>query len=277
MNVLAIVLIIFIFSIVLIYFHDNFPIIEGAKSKKSKKFGIKKVLKKTGIKKVLKKTGIKKVFKKPKPKPKPKKKNRMKLKPAGSADYSDNIVKPYEGNNYNTIKSDVLEYDKALNGINSSKLVSAAPLGKLYFYNTGVKCNSNGKQVDRYSVIDAREGILKPDGSVDKSIFSSAVADFNRSTLFKDKPNYSETIADKCIPITLEPVDVYGRKQKEQTHHVAVLDIQNYNNTQLGMESFVSSNLVVPSFERMDLGQKTFIWSTALLGLYLFHKGIYPL
>jgi hypothetical protein len=273
MNVLAIVLIIFIFTFMLIYFHDNFPIIEGARSKKKKKFGIKKA-----FKKVLKKTGIKKVFKKPKPKRKPRpKKNRMQLKPAASADYSDNIVNPYEGNNYNTLKSDVLEYNKALNGISSSKLVSAAPLGKLYFYNTGVKCNSNGKQVDRYSVIDAREGILKPDGSVDKSIFSSAVADFNRSTLFKDKPNYSETIADKCIPITIEPVDVYGRKQPEQTQHVAVLDIQNYNNIQLGKEPFVSGGLVIPDFKRMDLGQKTFIWSTALLGLYLFHKGIYPL
>ena len=42
MNVLAVVLIIFIFTFMLIYFHDNFPIIEGARSKKKKKIWNKK-------------------------------------------------------------------------------------------------------------------------------------------------------------------------------------------------------------------------------------------
>jgi len=277
--------------IIFFYIINNSPIIEGAgkKKKKPKKnnlFG-KKNTKLLGKK-------IKKKFAKKKRKPKKKTKPfRMNLKPAASADYSDNIVPPYSGNDYDLIKNDVLEYGKALNGDKSSKLVSGAPLGKLYFYNTGVKCNSNGKQVDRYSIIDSRQGVFSNNimdfssntpnivnsttSLVDKSMFASAIADFNRSTIFKDKPNYSETLADKCIPVTLEPVDVYGRQQASQTYNVSVFDINNFNNMQ-GIEKFETIHkrmLVLPDLKKMNVGQQFFIGSTAFLGLYLFYEALY--
>ena len=287
----------FIFIVIFIIFFyiiNNLPIIEGKRGKKNKNIFKSKKFKKM----------IAKKKRKPKKKSKPKKKRKpkpfkMELKPAASADYSDNIVPPYSGNEYNKIKNDVLEYDKALSGDKSSKLVSGAPLGKLYFYNTGVKCNYGGKQVDRYSIIDSRQGVFSNNimdfssnstnvvnsktSTLDKSMFASAIADFNRSTIFKDKPNYRKTLADKCIPVTLEPVDVYGQKQAAQTHHVSVFDVKHFNKMQ-GIEKFETLDkiqtmdkriLVLPDLKKMNVGQQFFIGSTAFLGLYLFYEALY--
>jgi hypothetical protein len=226
-----------------------------------------KLYKKAG--KLYKKTGINKYLAPKKKKKKPKRV--FNLKPVASADYSDNIIAPYTGDNYGSIRKDVLEYGKALEGKASEKLVSPAPLGKQYFFDTGIKCADmdTGKLVDRYSIIDSRVGQINEDGAVDNSIFASAIADFNQSTIFKKKPTLKQTLEDKCVKITIEPVDVYGKKLKPETRHVALLDVKRYNDMQGGSsdEGFATLDM-----EKMDLGQQAFIYSASALGLYLFLK-----
>lgn len=257
-------------------------IIEGAKSKFKTKFKFKDLGKKTFYtnaakqiqkSKIYKASGInkflvpsKKAKKKAIPKP------TFNLKPVESADYSDNILPPYTGDDFASIRKDITEYASALDGKSSKKLVSPAPIGKQYFFNTGVKCAdmTSGQLVDRYSIIDSRVGVKNDDGTIDNSIFASAVADFNQSTIFKKQANYAETLADKCVQITIEPVDVYGKMLKPETRHVSVIDIQKFEDTQLGpKEGFATFEI-----EKMNAGQQAFIYSASVLGLYLLFKAM---
>jgi hypothetical protein len=273
-------LIIFLILICVIFFvYDYSPSnIEGLTSKQKFKKGVNKTWNNIKKSKLYKATGVNKYVnylnpakKKSKPKPPP---PMMILKPASSADYSDNIISPYVGDDFESMKNDVSDYDNALNGKESKKLVSPAPIGKQYFYNTGTQCTDQKSRqlVDRYSLIDSREGVLNDDGSIDKSMFASANADLNRSTIFKEKPDYEQTLADECIPITIEPVNVYGQKSTKETHNVSVFDLNNFNKTQLGGD--VSQGFTTLNMERMDYGQKTFIYSTSILGLYLLFKAL---
>jgi hypothetical protein len=227
-----------------------------------------KIYKATGVDKYLRLNGNKKSKSKPKPKV------NMVLKPAASADYSDNILPPYTGDDFNSIKTDLNEYKNVLDGKSSKLFVSGAPIGKRYFYNTGVKCTSitDGKLVDRYSVIDAREGVKNDDGTVDTSLFASAIADLNRSTIFKEKPDYDETLKDKCKQVTIKPIDVYGKEMGEQTQYVSVFDFNNFNNIQLGDKTEAFKPAM--NLENMDAGQKAFIYSLSVLGLYFVFKAL---
>lgn len=185
------------------YWYKGNTTIEGLKKKKLsnpfKKLG--KTIQKKVINPVQKK--VKNVFK-PKPKPKPK----MKIPvPVPFASYADNVM-PLNENN---IEKDMAEYQKALDGKLSAKIVSKIPLGSLYFQPTGTKCNYKGKLVDRYTVVDSR---------ADTDLFNSADADFNKSVAPFNILDYKDTLKNKCKPLTITPVDVYGREQKKQTRYV---------------------------------------------------------
>lgn len=250
-------------------------ILEGAKFKLSdlgKKKFYKKAAKTIQKSKIYKATGVNK-FLAPKKKKKNKPRKKFNLKPAALANYYDNILPPYTGDNFESIRQDVKEYANALDGKTSKKFVSPAPLGKQYFFNTGVKCADmeTGQLVNRYSIIDSRDGLKNEDGTVDNSIFASAVADFNKSTIFKKNPNYKQTLEDKCVKITIEPVDVYGKKLKPETRHVSLIDVQKSDDMQLGpkVEGFATLDM-----ERMDFGQQAFIYSASALGLYLLFRAM---
>ncbi len=128
------------------------------------------------------------------------------------------------------------------------------------------------RTVDRYSVIDAREGVKNDDGTVDTSLFASAIADLNRSTIFKEKPDYDETLKDKCKQVTIKPIDVYGKEMGEQTQYVSVFDFNNFNNIQLGDKTEAFKPAM--NLENMDAGQKAFIYSLSVLGLYFVFKAL---
>ena len=273
MNMQIIVLLFVIILISLLFSSSKEGLTKWEKKfRKNAKKDFNKVKKVVRNSKIYKATGVDK-FLKPdkKKKSKPKPKVNMVLKPAASADYSDNIMPPYTGDNFKSIQTDLNEYNNALSGKSSKMFVSPAPVGKRYFYNTGVKCTSttDGTLVDRYSVIDAREGVKNDDGTVDNSMFASAIADLNRSTIFQEKPDYSQTLKDKCKKVTIKPIDVYGKELGEQTQYVSVFDFNNFNNIQLGNEAFTTMNL-----ENMDAGQKAFIYSLSVLGLYFVFKAL---
>ena len=275
-------ILVLILILISVIFIGGDTIIEGARSKSNTKFKMNDLGKKSFYKnaakqikksKIYKASGINKFFT---PAKKAKKKAipipTFNLKPVESADYSDNILPPYPGDNFASIREDITQYANALDGKSSKKLVSPAPIGKQYFFNTGVKCAdmTTGQLVDRYSIIDSRVGVKNDDGTIDNSIFASAVADFNQSTIFKKHANYAETLADKCVQITIEPVDVYGKKLKPETRHVSVIDIQKFDDTQLGpKEGFATFEI-----EKMNAGQQAFIYSASILGLYLLFKAL---
>ena len=274
MNMQIIVLLFVIILISLLFSSSKEGLTKWEKKfRKNAKKDFNKAKKVVRNSKIYKATGVDK-FLKPnkKKKSKPKPKVNMVLKPAASADYSDNIMPPYTGDNFKSIQTDLNEYNNALSGKSSKMFVSPAPVGKRYFYNTGVKCTSttDGTLVDRYSVIDAREGVKNDDGTVDNSMFASAIADLNRSTIFQEKPDYSQTLKDKCKKVTIKPIDVYGKELGEQTQYVSVFDFNNFNNTQLGNEAFTTTM----NLENMDAGQKAFIYSLSVLGLYFVFKAL---
>jgi hypothetical protein len=249
-----------------ILFKDYIAVTEGLTA-------FEKAMKKVKKSKIYKASGINKYLAPKKNKKKKKKSPVFDLKPAASADYSDNILPPYTGDNFELIKKDLVEYDKALDGKESTKVVSPAPIGRQYFYNTGVKCTDleTGDLVDRYSIVDSRTGTKnEEDGSIDKSIFASAIADLNQSTVFKEKPDYKQTMKDACIPITIQPINVYGKSLTPETHHVSLFDIGTYDKTQ----NTAPSKEGFTTLERMDFGQKTFVYSVSILGLYLFFRAL---
>ena len=129
------------------------------------------------------------------------------------------------------------DYNNALNGNKTSiyKSKVTAPLGKNYFYNTGIKCGKN----NRYIFAEH-----KP--SDKKSIYDSASFSLNQ---IADELNTSSTY--KCVKKKKTTVGVNGKK-KAKRHYV---------------EPFVN-------LQDMNAGQQFFIGSFAVLGLYLFYKAI---
>lgn len=185
---------------------------EGLKTKKAKnpfkKLGqdIKKKIINPVQKKIM--NPIKKMVSKKKPEVK-----KMVLPvPVAFASYADNVLSPYDGQEFASIQKDIGEYQKALDGKPSEKIVSKNPLGALYFASTGTKCNApDGKLVDRYTVVDSR---------ANTDLFNSADADFNKSFTPLTELDYKSTLANKCRPHTITPIDVYGRQLAKQTRYV---------------------------------------------------------
>ncbi len=180
---------------------------EPLKNKKNPSNPFKK-LGKTIQKKVI--NPVKKLVSKPKPKPKAK--PYILPVPVEFASYADNVINPSNDDNDENIRKDNVEYQKALDGKPSDKIVSKNPLGSLYFQSTGTKCNtSEGKLVDRYIVVDS---LAQGD------LLNSADADFNKSVAPFNILDYKTTLANKCSPVTITPVDVYGRQMAKQTRYV---------------------------------------------------------
>jgi hypothetical protein len=153
-------------------------------------------------------------------------------------DYSSLVKKT----NFNRVKkkkvmSKIDNYNNALNGYKTNVYKSkvTAPLGKRYFYNTGIKCGKN----NRYIFANH-----KPSGI--KSIYDSALFSINQ---IKDKFNTSTTY--KCKKKKFTTIGVNGKK-KAKRHYV---------------EPFVN-------LQEMNVGQQFFIGLIAVLGLYLFYKAI---
>jgi len=177
-------------------------------------------------------------------------------------DYSKYVKTP-EGDEYNQI----IEYQKALNGNNSSALEVSAPLGMRYFYNSGLKCDDSNN--DRYLFVNSKletqtdytvlENCDANCSTLDSacksclpknSIYYSASNDMDQIS-----QNISETGQNSCKEMRKETIDENGNKKFE---------------TRYGKETFVA-----PRLDKMDTGQRFFIGSFAVLGLFLFYKACY--
>jgi hypothetical protein len=177
-------------------------------------------------------------------------------------DYSKYVKTP-EGDEYNQI----IEYQKALNGNNSSVLEVSAPLGMRYFYNSGSICDDSKNE--EYLFVNA-----KPENQTDYTVLEDC--DANCSTLdsnckrclpknsiyssaLYNLDQISQTINEnnpkKCKEMRKETIDENGNKKFE---------------TRYGKETFVA-----PRLDKMDTGQRFFIGSFAVIGLFLFYKACY--
>ena len=146
----------------------------------------------------------------------------------------------------------IANYQKAFDGDSTTTLLYdpltktkvSPPLGMSYFYKTDINC-SNYPDQSRYTFVDAKT-------SSQKTILSAATADINNiKPIIQEDP-----ISTICVKKTYTTIGTDG-KRKSETQYI-------------GKETFV-----VPSLEKMNVGQQLFIGSFAVLGLFLFYKAFH--
>jgi hypothetical protein len=218
----------------------------------------------------------------------------------------------FDGNTIPNNMSKIDEYKKALNGESSTILKTAKPsLGKIYFQSTGEPCkkdlyrfkkyitsmkkltvsptvsfkdtslpfstyknylNTKDGNPTRYNFIDAYK--------IEGSIYDSAASDL-AATL---DPNVEAAKVEQnmCVPVTLQVMEADGLR-KYETQFITVADVDkispklymtdtNRNPVKPVVEGFVDINAV---YEKMDAGQKVFVGSLGVLGLYFLFKLMY--
>jgi hypothetical protein len=208
--------------------------------------------------------------------------------------------------------ADIAEYNKALQGERSTVLKTANPsLGKIYFQSTGEPCNKNTDQFKKYIADMSNSRVpwwisqndtslpfstyknyftnsVKPTRysvsdayNFGYSIYDSANADLSKIT----DPNVeaSKPEQNSCVPVTLQVMDTNGFRKLE-TQFVTVADLEKipYSRYLGGInpvkdkppvnEGFADINAV---YAKMDAGQKVFVGSLGVLGLYFLFKLMY--
>jgi len=207
-----------------------------------------------------------------------KKKKNKKSKPKSSMlptksqyiqpDYSSLIVGP-KAADFASISKEVNEYDKALAGKLSSKVLSVLPpFGRIYFQNTGETCSGpNGRKYPQHTVVDAHRAKM--------SIFDSANRDFNNAQTI-NMPSKQEIRADKCVPVTIKTIDSGGKAGKD-TKYVAVYEAKNIS-PDIKMRKTKKEtmmNLMDSGEVDLDAGQQIFVGSVTVLGLYMLFRMLY--
>lgn len=184
------------------------------------------------------------------------------------ADYSSLIIGP-KATDYASINNEVNEYEKALAGNPSTKVLSALPpFGRIYFQYTGETCTGpNGRKYPQHTVVDAHRSKM--------SIFDSANRDFNNAQTI-NMPSRKVISADRCVPVTIKTIDSGGKAGKD-TKYVAVYeaknispDIKMHKNKKETMMNLMDSGEV-----DLDAGQQLFVGSVTVLGLYMLFRMLY--
>jgi polygalacturonase len=202
----------------------------------------------------------------PKKKPKkkaPKKKPVVTILPTNNIvfkkNYSDLIVGP-RGVDFASIRNEINEYEKALDGKPSTVVLTATPpFGNVYFHPTGEKCiyDKTGETVQRFTVIDAYKK--------DITLIQSAERDFNNVGKITG-------LSRKCVPVTIKTMNAEGKSGKE-TQFVSITESKNISPDIRMKESM--DNMKTDLENELDGGQQIFIGSAVVLGLYLFYKVLY--
>jgi hypothetical protein len=219
----------------------------------------------------------------------------------------------FDGNTIPNNMSKIDEYKKALNGESSTILKTAKPsLGKIYFQSTGEPCN---KDVDRFKkyIANMKNLTVSPTTQVTLkdtslpfstyanyfntdstptrynfidayksggSIYDSAAADLSKTP----DPNVEAAKVEQnsCVPVTLQVMEADGSR-KYETQFITVADVDKIspelymtdtdgNPVKPVVEGFSDINVV---YEKMDAGQKVFVGSLGVLGLYFLFKLMY--
>jgi hypothetical protein len=181
------------------------------------------------------------------------------VSPVLQKNYSDLIMGP-RGTDFASIRNEINEYEKALDGKPSTVVLTATPpFGQIYFHPTGEKCidTETGKTVPRFIVVDAhKKGI---------TLAESAERDFNNVGKVTGR-------SVKCVPVTIKTINSEGKAGKE-TQFVSISDSKKISPDIRMKESM--DNMKADLENELDGGQQIFIGSAVVLGLYLFFKVLY--
>jgi hypothetical protein len=187
------------------------------------------------------------------------------------SNYSSLIVPPqYSETNVN----------QNIYAIDQQRKVLDTPMGRIYTYDTGSMCNDikSGLSVPRHTIIN----VNKSNGG--KGILDSAYADFNTA---KTNP-YIETdrkFADKCMAVDINVVDIKGVKTVDKQKFISLAEFER-----TPQDQFVGKPIIPKEFEgfsspdrvtadnfmtHMEAGQRFFMGTVAVMGLYMFHQLLY--
>jgi len=182
----------------------------------------------------------------------------------------------YSATNVNQNIYNIDQQRKILNGENSTVL--PPPIGRIYTHDTGSMCNDikSGLSVPRHTIINVK----KTKGG--NGILDSAYADFDTA---KTDP-YIETdrkFADKCMAVDINVVDIKGQKSVDKQKFISLAEFER-----TPQDRFVGKPTIPREFEgftdrvtadnfmtHMDAGQRFFMGTVAIMGLYMFHQLLY--
>ena len=188
---------------------------------------------------------------------------------------------------------DIGEYQKILNGENSRRMPDIThPVGRVYVTETGAMCNDikTGQSVPRQTIINVK---MEKDTSGKNGIFDSAYSDFNNagsSNIFNDA---NRKFSDKCMSVDVNEIDKTGKKTVVKTKFLSLAEIERSPSSLFSgvvptipkefKEPFLMPGLVededrvtVGNFmKHMDGGQRFFVGTLAVMGLYMYHQLLY--
>jgi len=162
--------------------------------------------------------------------------------------------------------------------IDKQRKLLDVPMGRIYTHDTGSFCNDikSGLSVPRHTIIN----VNKSNGG--KGILDSAYADFNTA---KTDP-YIETdrkFSDKCMAVDINVVNIKGQKSVDKQKFISLAEFER-----TPQDRFVGKPVIPREFEgftdrvtadnfmtHMDAGQRFFMGTVAIMGLYMFHQLLY--
>lgn len=186
---------------------------------------------------------------------------------------------------------DIGEYQKILNGENSRRMPDIThPVGRVYVAETGVMCNDikTGQSVPRHTIINVKMS----KGKTDKNgILDSAYSDFNNagsSNIFEDA---NRKFSDKCMSVDVNEIDKTGKQTVVKTKYLSLAEIERSPSSLFSgvvptipkefkepflMPGLVEDRVTVANFmKHMDGGQRFFVGTLAVMGLYMYHQLLY--
>ena len=180
-----------------------------------------------------------------------------------------------------------------INTIDQQRKALDVPMGRIYTYDTGSMCNDikSGLSVPRHSIINANKsngGLGGAGGPGVFGVLDSAYADFETA---KMNP-YIETdrkFSDKCMAVDINVVDIKGNKSVDKQKFISLAEFERTPQDRFvgnvtipkGFEGFISPGLVDDKvttanfMKHMDVGQRFFMGTVAVMGLYMFHQLLY--
>lgn len=186
---------------------------------------------------------------------------------------------------------DIGEYQKILNGENSRRMPDIThPVGRVYVAETGVMCNDikTGQSVPRHTIINVKMS----KGKTDKNgILDSAYSDFDAagsSNIFEDA---NRKFSDKCMSVDVNEIDKTGKQTVVKTKYLSLAEIERSPSSLFSgvvptipkefkepflMPGLVEDRVTVANFmKHMDGGQRFFVGTLAVMGLYMYHQLLY--
>jgi hypothetical protein len=192
---------------------------------------------------------------------------------------------------------DIGEYRKILNGENSRRMPGIThPVGRVYVAETGIMCNDikTGQSVPRHTIIDVK---MSKDKTGKNGILDSAYSDFDAagsSNIFEDA---NRKFSDKCMSVDVNEIDKTGKRTVVKTKYLSLAEIERSQSSIFSgvvptipkefKESFLMPGLVEDSvivedrvtvanfMKHMDGGQRFFVGTLAVMGLYMYHQLLY--